>query len=69
MILLRIGVHVVSVACKSVNSIELPRGDYEVVSSTAYTLGLFWQAAHCHPMGYSQFHTGYWAELPPGVQS
>ncbi len=51
------------------NVIELPRGDYEVVSATAYTMGLFWQAAHCHPMGYSQFHTGYWAELPPGAQS
>jgi hypothetical protein len=40
-------------------------GDGQVVSMNAYTLGLAWDAAQAHPMGYSEFHFGYWQSAPP----
>lgn len=39
--------------------------DDQVVSMNAYTLGLAWEAAQAHPMGYSELHFGYWAVAPP----
>jgi hypothetical protein len=36
----------------------------QVVSSLAYTNGLAWQVMQSHPMGYSPFSFGYWAEEP-----
>jgi hypothetical protein len=36
----------------------------EVVSSLAYTNGLAWQVMQSHPMGYSPFSFGYWANEP-----
>lgn len=35
-----------------------------VVSMNAYTKGLSWDAAQAHPMGYSEMHFGYWADVP-----
>jgi hypothetical protein len=43
-----------------------PNSDGEVVSMNAYTMGLAWDAAQAHPMGYSELHFGYWAVAPPG---
>jgi hypothetical protein len=42
-----------------------PNLDGQVVSMNAYTLGLAWDAAQAHPMGYSELHFGYWAQTPP----
>ena len=42
-----------------------PNGDGQVVSMNAYTMGLAWDAAQAHPMGYSQLHFGYWSVAPP----
>lgn len=39
--------------------------DGTVVSMLAYTGGLVWKAAQAHPMGYSEFKFGYWAQPPP----
>lgn len=36
----------------------------QVVSMNAYTLGLAWDAAQAHPMGYSEERFGYWAVAP-----
>ena len=36
-----------------------------VVSANAYIGGLAWQAAQAHPMGYSEWEFGYWAQDPP----
>jgi hypothetical protein len=36
----------------------------QVVSSLAYTNGLAWQVMQSHPMGYSPFSFGYWANEP-----
>jgi hypothetical protein len=36
-----------------------------VVSSQAYKEGLVWKVMQSHPMGYSMFEFGYWAEPPP----
>lgn len=36
----------------------------EVVSARAYTLGLLWQIAQAHPMGYSNLQFGYWSRDP-----
>jgi hypothetical protein len=36
-----------------------------IPSANAYTLGLAWEAAQAHPMGYSELHFGYWATQPP----
>jgi hypothetical protein len=35
-----------------------------IPSANAYTLGLAWNAAQAHPMGYSELHFGYWATQP-----
>jgi hypothetical protein len=35
-----------------------------VVSAKAYTLGLVWQIAQAHPMGYSNLQFGYWSREP-----
>jgi hypothetical protein len=42
-----------------------PTMDGQVVSMNAYTMGLAWDAAQAHPMGYSELHFGYWAVAPP----
>ena len=42
-----------------------PNLDGQVVSMNAYTMGLAWDAAQAHPMGYSELHFGYWAVAPP----
>jgi hypothetical protein len=42
-----------------------PQSDGEIISMNAYTLGLAWDAAQAHPMGYSELHFGYWAVTPP----
>jgi hypothetical protein len=42
-----------------------PHGDGQVVSMNAYTMGLAWDAAQAHPMGYSELHFGYWSVVPP----
>jgi hypothetical protein len=42
-----------------------PNMDGQVVSMNAYTMGLAWDAAQAHPMGYSELHFGYWAGPPP----
>lgn len=42
-----------------------PNGDGQVVSMNAYTMGLAWDAAQAHPMGYSELHFGYWQSTPP----
>jgi hypothetical protein len=36
----------------------------QVVSAKAYTLGLVWQIAQAHPMGYSNLQFGYWSRDP-----
>jgi hypothetical protein len=36
----------------------------QVVSAKAYTLGLVWQIAQTHPMGYSNLQFGYWSREP-----
>jgi hypothetical protein len=38
---------------------------FEVVSAAAYTQGWVWRVAQTHPMGYSDWRFGYWAEDPP----
>jgi hypothetical protein len=43
---------------------DLTKGG-DVVSMNAYTMGLAWDAAQAHPMGYSELHFGYWAVEPP----
>jgi hypothetical protein len=35
-----------------------------VISAKAYTLGLVWQIALAHPMGYSNLQFGYWSREP-----
>ncbi|WP_176506956.1 MULTISPECIES: sorbitol dehydrogenase [Pseudomonas] len=39
-------------------------GDTRVVSDQAYKESWAWKIAQSHPMGYSQYHFGYWAEQP-----
>jgi hypothetical protein len=36
----------------------------KIVSPKAYTLGLVWQIAQAHPMGYSNLQFGYWSREP-----
>ena len=36
-----------------------------VISAAAYTQGWAWNVAQAHPMGYSNFQFGYWANNPP----
>ncbi len=38
-----------------------------VISSAAYTQGWAWNVAQAHPMGYSVFQFGYWANNPPAL--
>jgi hypothetical protein len=37
----------------------------QVVSSQAYKESLVWKVMQSHPMGYSMFAFGYWAQQPP----
>ena len=39
-----------------------------VVSDQAYKESWAWKIAQSHPMGYSQYHFGYWAEQPPTLK-
>ena len=41
----------------------------QVVSSMAYTNGLVWKVMQSHPMGYSPFVFGYWAQPPASLAS
>lgn len=43
----------------------LPPPDSVVISAAAYTQGWAWNVAQAHPMGYSNFQFGYWANNPP----
>ncbi|HXW27666.1 MAG TPA: sugar dehydrogenase complex small subunit [Xanthobacteraceae bacterium] len=40
---------------------------FKVISPTAYTQGWAWRVAQSHPMGYSEWRFGYWAERPPSL--
>ncbi|MGC5703899.1 sorbitol dehydrogenase [Pseudomonas sp. NFXW11] len=40
-----------------------------VVSDLAYQQSWAWKVAQAHPMGYSQFHFGYWSETPPSLEA
>jgi hypothetical protein len=42
-----------------------PSSAVKVVSSQAYKESLVWKAMQAHPMGYSMFSFGDWAEEPP----
>ncbi|KPG75411.1 sorbitol dehydrogenase [Pseudomonas libanensis] len=44
------------------------KGDTRVVSDQAYKESWAWKIAQSHPMGYSQYHFGYWAEQPPTLK-
>lgn len=44
-----------------------PSSAVKVVSSQAYKESLVWQVMQAHPMGYSMFEFGYWAEEPPAL--
>ncbi|HDS1778609.1 TPA: sorbitol dehydrogenase [Pseudomonas putida] len=44
------------------------KGDTGVVSDQAYKESWAWKIAQSHPMGYSQFHFGYWGEQPPTLK-
>lgn len=39
----------------------------KVISSDAYTRGWMWNVAQAHPMGYSNWHFGYWSSPPPAL--
>ncbi|HEY0142087.1 MAG TPA: sorbitol dehydrogenase [Thermoanaerobaculia bacterium] len=41
----------------------------QVVSMQAYTNGLAWKVAQAHPMGFSPYTFGYWADQPPPLSS
>jgi hypothetical protein len=47
------------------NEPPTPTDASQVVSMNAYTMGLAWDAAQAHPMGFSELHFGYWAVPPP----
>ena len=38
------------------------------VSDQAYKESWAWKIAQSHPMGYSEYHFGYWAEQPPTLK-
>lgn len=40
-----------------------------VMSDLAYQQSWAWKVAQAHPMGYSQFHFGYWSETPPSLEA
>jgi hypothetical protein len=44
-----------------------PSSAIKVVSSQTYKESLVWKAMQSHPMGYSMFSYGYWAEEPPAL--
>jgi hypothetical protein len=44
-----------------------PSTAVKVVSSQAYKESLIWKVMQSHPMGYSMFSFGYWAEEPPAL--
>ncbi|MEW5699148.1 sorbitol dehydrogenase [Pseudomonas synxantha] len=44
------------------------KGDTRVVSDQAYKESWAWKIAQSHPMGYSQYHFGYWNEQPPTLK-
>jgi hypothetical protein len=46
-----------------------PAGEphFEVISPAAYTQGWTWRVAQAHPMGYSEWRFGYWAQHPPAL--
>jgi hypothetical protein len=44
-----------------------PSTAVKVVSSQAYKESLIWKVMQAHPMGYSMFSFGYWAEEPPAL--
>lgn len=39
-----------------------------VLSGRAYVNGWIWRVAQAHPMGYSQFNFGSWADAPPTLK-
>ena len=39
----------------------------KVISADAYTQGWMWSVAQAHPMGYSNWHFGYWSSPPPAL--
>ena len=44
------------------------KDNVQVVSDQAYKESWAWKIAQSHPMGYSQYHFGYWAEQPPTLK-
>lgn len=44
-----------------------PTSAVQVVSAQAYKESLVWRIMQSHPMGYSMFTFGYWAEQPPAL--
>lgn len=44
-----------------------PSSAVRVVSAQAYKESLVWRVMQSHPMGYSMFSFGYWAEEPPAL--
>ncbi len=44
------------------------KDNVQVVSDQAYKESWVWKIAQSHPMGYSQYHFGYWAEQPPTLE-
>ncbi len=46
-----------------------PDKQQSVVSDLAYQQSWAWKVAQAHPMGYSQFHFGYWNETPPNLDA
>ncbi len=52
------------------SSASIVDSDYRkdfVVSGRAYKNGWVWRIAQTHPMGFSQFSFGSWADLPPSL--
>lgn len=47
---------------------NVKEGSIRVVSDQAYKESWAWKIAQSHPMGYSQYHFGYWAEEPPTLK-
>jgi hypothetical protein len=41
----------------------------QVISSQAYTKSLVWNVAQAHPMGFSAFTFGYWAQPPASLST
>lgn len=46
---------------------EAPSQPVRIISSQAYKEGLIWKVMQSHPMGYSMWTFGYWAEDPPAL--